>query len=242
MIYPDNDACKAYEWVGGVEDIHITEDEAGTYYVYYTAWNGKSDSMIAASSKDLLHWTKHGPVFGDRRRARTGVVVSRLEGNRLVATRINGKYWMYFGLPSHVATSDNLIDWTQLLDKGGRPISAVPSRKGCFDSGSCEAGAVALLTDEGILLMYNAYNRDNEKYPKGWSGLGQALLARTDPTQLLDRLDEPFLHAQYDWELEGFCSPALVANGLVFFQGEWLLYYGGADRRIGLAGYRAADP
>lgn len=123
VLYPDNDACKNHEWVGGVEDIHITEDGAGTYYVYYTAWTGRRDAMIVASSKDLLHWTKHGPAFGDGRRARTGVVVSRLEGGRLIATKINGKYWMYFGLHSHVATSDNLIDWTVFLDKKKRPTS-----------------------------------------------------------------------------------------------------------------------
>jgi len=45
----------------------------------------------------------------------------------------------------------------------------------------------------------------------------------------------PFLHAKYDWEMHGFTSPAVVANGLVHFRREWLLYYGAADRRIGLA-------
>ena len=235
VLYPDNDNCKKYEWVGGVEDIHITEDRGGAYYVYYTAWTGKSDSMIVASSKDLRHWTKHGPAFGDGRRARTGVVVSRLTGGRLVAAKVKGKYWMYFGLHSLVATSDNLIDWTVFLDKNKKPVRAVSPRSGHFDSGCCEAGAIALLTDKGIVLMYNASNRDDRRYPRGWCGLGQALMDRTDPTRLLDRLDKPFLHAQFDWELKGFCSPALVSNALVFFKGQWLLYYGGADRRIGLA-------
>lgn len=115
---------------------------------------------------------------------------------------------------------------------------AVPARDGCFDSGTCEAGAVALLTDKGILLMYNAFNKNDPNYRRGWIGLGQALLDRTDPTRLLDRLDQPFLHAEYEWELKGFCSPALVANGLMFFQGEWLPYYGAADRTIGMASYR----
>ena len=210
-------------------------------FVLHTATPAQDTSEVSqkpASSKDLVHWTKHGPVFGDGRRARTGVVVSRLEDDRLVATRINGKYWMYFGLQSQVAVSDNLVDWSPLMDEENKPIHPLPPRSGRFDSGSCEAGAVALLTDKGILLMYNAFNRNSQKYPRGWSGQGQALLDRSDPTRLIDRLDEPFLHAEFDWELKGFCSPALVANGLVYFKGEWLLYYGGADRRIGLASYR----
>ena len=30
VLYPDNDEWKQYEWVGGCEDLHIIEDEAGT--------------------------------------------------------------------------------------------------------------------------------------------------------------------------------------------------------------------
>jgi predicted GH43/DUF377 family glycosyl hydrolase len=51
-------------------------------------------------------------------------------------------------------------------------------------------------------------------------------------------LDRPFLKAEHPWELQGFTPPAVVANGMVYFRGEWLLYYGAADRRIGLAVYR----
>ena len=41
--------------------------------------------------------------------------------------------------------------------------------------------------------------------------------------------------------MKGYCSvPATVANGLVYFKGEWLLYYGAADRHIGLATCRSA--
>ena len=93
--------------------------------------------------------------------------------------------------------------------------------------------------------MYNGENRTHDRggdraYPAGWPGLGQALLAAEGPTNLLDRLDRPFLHAQFDWELHGFTAPAVVANGMVHFNGEWLLYYGAADRRIGLAVCRRA--
>jgi|GEM_PF-3138455 len=35
-------------------------------------------------------------------------------------------------------------------------------------------------------------------------------------------------------------QPATVANGLVYFKGEWLLYYDAADRHIGLATCRSA--
>jgi hypothetical protein len=56
-----------------------------------------------------------------------------------------------------------------------------------------------------------------------------------DPARLLKRADKPFLHAEHEWELKGFCSPAVVSNTMVFFRGKWHLYYGAADRRIAVA-------
>jgi predicted GH43/DUF377 family glycosyl hydrolase len=133
-----------------------------------------------------------------------------------------------------------------MLDERGQLVSLLPPRPGRFDSSCCEAGAIALVTPRGILLFFNGENRKPEDggdraHPAGWFGLGQALFAADDPTRLLARQDQPFLHAEYDWELHGFTPPAVVANGLVCFRGEWLLYYGAADRRIGLAVCRARE-
>ena len=96
VLYPDNDAWKPYEWEGGCEDLHIVEDEGGTCYLNYTTWNGSADTVSVATSADLVHWTKHGPAFRKAGRVggRSGVVVSRRVGDRLVATKLNGKYWM----------------------------------------------------------------------------------------------------------------------------------------------------
>ena len=244
VLYPAHDDCAPYEWEGGCEDLHIIEDEAGTYFTNYTAWNGQQDALLIATSSDLIHWTKHGPAFAEAFGgrfvfgSRSGAVVCRREGERLIAARINGKYWMYWRIGCFLATSDDLISWTPVVDDAGELVSFVPPRPGHFDSGCAEAGAIALLTDEGIVLLYNGLNEGPDAdpaYPVGWSGLGQALFAADCPTRLLQREDCPFLRAENDWELHGFAAPAIVANGLVPFRGEWLLYYGGADHDIGLA-------
>lgn len=227
VLFPDEDACKPYEWEGGCEDLHIVEDESGTYYMNYTAWNGKRDALLVATSNDLVHWTKHGPAFAKLAPervfgTRSGVVVTRREGDRLIAQKIDGKYLMMMSHTCELAVSENLIDWKPLgkaVWKGSAP--------GLFDSGSREAGAIALEQPDGILLFYNGGNG-------GWS-LGQALVSRQDCITVLQRLDEPFIKPEFAWELEGFIANTCVANGLVPFQGEWLLYYGAADHQIGLA-------
>ena len=221
VLYPDNDPWKEYEWEGGCEDLHVIEGEDGTYYMNYTTWSGKRDTMSVATSRDLYHWTKHGPAF---RKAtpekvygsRTGVVVSRLQGNRLVATRINGKYWMYYTHPCALAWSDNLIDWT-------------PAGKSVW-GGSHEAGALALLRKDGILLM----TQGGHHSLGAWT-LRQALIDRNDLKTLLREQKEPFLYPEHEWEKRGMTGHTTVSNGLVYFKGKWLLYYGAADRVIGLA-------
>ena len=222
VLYPDNDPWKKYEWEGGCEDLHIIEGEDGTYYMNYTTWNGSGDTLSVATSRDLLHWTKHGPAF--RKAApekvpgsRSGMVVSRLQNDRLIATRIRGKYWMYYTHPCALASSDDLIDWT-------------PAGKSVWPGGH-EAGAVALLRDEGILLMFNSTIWPS----RGIWTLGQALVDRDDLLTVLKRQDQPFLYPELDWETKGFTDSTTVANTLVPFKGQWLLYYGAADRHIGVA-------
>ena len=235
VLYPDHDACEPFEWEGGCEDLHIVEDEAGTYFMNYTAWNGQRDALLVATSRDLIHWTKHGPAFAkfapDRvAGTRSGVVVSRRVGDRLVAARIGGKYLMLVSHACALAESANLIDWKPLgkaVWSGGQP--------GQFDGSSHEAGAIAWERPDGILLFYNALNGGDPTLPAGAWSLGQALLDGRDLTQVLQRLDRPVLRPERDWEVHGFTPAAVVANALVPFRGQWLLYYGGGDRHIGLA-------
>jgi len=226
VLYPDNDEWKQYEWEGGCEDLHIIEGEDGTYYMNYTTWSargsGRKDTMSVATSRDLIHWTKHGPAF--RKSApekvpgsRSGVVVSRREGDRLIATKINGKHWMYYTHPCALAWSENLIDWT-------------PAGKAVWPGGGREAGAIALLRDDGILLM----TQGGHHSLGAWT-LRQALIDHNDLKTVLKEQKEPFLYPEYEWEKRGFTGNTTVANGLVPFKGQWFLYYGAADRVIGLA-------
>jgi len=226
VLYPDNDKFKKYEWEGGCEDLHIIEGPDGTYYMNYTTWSGKRDTMSVATSRDLIGWTKHGPAFAKLAPnrvwgSRSGVVVSRRVGEKLLAVKINGKYWMYYTHPCALATSDNLIDWKPL----GKSVW----------SGRHESGAIALLRKDGILLMFNGADWRKPGPSRGAWTLGQALIDRNDLKTVLKHQDEPFLYPQRDWEKKGFTGRTTVANGMVYFKGEWLLYYGGADRVIGLA-------
>jgi len=63
VFYPANDDQKDREWPGGVEDPRIVESEDGTYVLTYTQWNRQTYTIGLATSKDLVTWVKHGPIF-----------------------------------------------------------------------------------------------------------------------------------------------------------------------------------
>ena len=246
VLYPDRDAQAANEWPGGVEDPRLVESEDGRYVLTYTQWNRKVPRLAVATSSDLVRWTKHGPALdaaGGKYRdleSKSGAILCRVEGTRLVATRVNGKYWMYFNVPDILlATSDDLVHWTPLEDPDGRPVKVLSPRPGYFDSWLVEAGPPALLTDHGVVLFYNAGNSgaygDPSLPARVYTG-GQALFDRSNPVKLLARADAPFIRPTEAWERTGqYAFGTTFVEGLVPFEGRWFLYYGTADSRVGVA-------
>jgi beta-1,2-mannosidase len=250
VLYPDNDFMKPYEWEGGCEDPRIVETGAGAYVLTYTTYDGKTARLCTATSSDLQTWKKHGLAFGKAYGgkyqdtwSKSGSIVSRREGSRLVAARIKGKYWMYWGDTNiFVATSDNLLDWTPLEERG-QLVAAFGPRKGKFDSRLVEPGPAAMLTAKGILLIYNSMNLDQGGDPHlaaGTYAAGQVLLDPEDPTRVLARTATWFMKPEKDYELSGQVGNVCFLEGLVPFKGKWLLYYGTADSHIAVASYDPA--
>jgi len=239
VLYPDDDYMNVYEWEGGCEDPRIVEDEAGRYFLTYTAYDGRLARLAVATSSDLVHWEKRGLVFGRTSSGRyadmwskSGAIICRRAGDRLIAARINGAYWMYWGdTRIYLAQSDDLINWDIVhqtdLPSQMRPVFG--PRTGRFDSNLVEPGPPALLTDAGILFIYNSRNDPGTYAP------GQVLLDSCDPSAVLRRVTSPFMQPERHYEITGQIGNVCFLEGLVHFNGEWLVYYGTADSQIALA-------
>jgi predicted GH43/DUF377 family glycosyl hydrolase len=245
VLYPANDSQKEKEWPGGCEDPRITESEDGTYVLTYAQWNRKSTDAAIATSRDLVNWTKHGNAFGNAGKYadlswKSAAIVSRVRNGRLIATKIKGKYWMYWGEnPIRLATSNDLIHWQPVEDTPGHAVEVLKSRPGHFDSGFPEVGPTPVLTDRGIVVIYNGKNDSDHGSPDLQSGTyaaGQALFAADDPSKLLDRLDKPFFAPELPFERSGqYAAGTTFVEGLVLFGRQWFLYYGCADSLVGAA-------
>jgi predicted GH43/DUF377 family glycosyl hydrolase len=246
VFFPADDAQKAREWPGGTEDPRIVESPDGTYVLTYTQWNRRNYRVGIATSRDLLHWTKYGPAFAEAGLKyatflyKSAGIVTELVGGKLVAAKIHGKYWMYWGEKRiRLATSEDLIHWTPMEDARGRTVVVLARRSGHFDSGFPEVGPPPLLTKDGILLIYNGKNAASDGDPsigEGAYSVGEALFSADDPAKLLARSDQPVLKPEMPFEKTGqYAAGTTFAEGLVFYNGKWFLYYGAADSRVGVA-------
>ncbi len=246
VLYPADDFMKKYEWEGGCEDPRIVRAKEGLYVMTYTAFDGRLARLAVATSPDLVRWKKEGLAFGDAnggkyrdRWSKSGSIVSVSEGEDLVAVRIRGRYWMYWGEGNiHLATSDDLLRWTPVEDEKGDLLPVLAPRPGSFDSFLTEPGPPAVMTERGILFIYNSSNSrsgGDPALPGGAYSAGQALFDRDDPGRLLERSASSFFRPEKRTEIAGQVNNVCFLEGLVRFRGRWFLYYGEADSRVGVA-------
>ena len=244
VFYPAEDSMKKYEWKGGVEDPWIVESDNGMYVLTYTAYDGKTARLCLATSTDLKKWTKQGLVLKDKKYkdawSKSGAIVVENKAGKMMAVKINGKYWMYFGdTDLFIATSDDLVNWTVAENEESKKmIEVLHPRMGYFDSRLVEPGPFALLQKEGILLIYNGSNAANfndTSLPKFIYSAGQALFDKNQPYKLIDRSEKSFIKPDKDYEKLGEVNEVCFVEGLVYFKNKWFLYYGTADSKIAVA-------
>src|SRR5205814_7906112 len=242
-----------YEKDGGVEDPRL-QKFGDTYYLTYTGYNKKDAQLCLATSRDLIHWD------------RKGVILPAYQGNwnkgwtksgAIVPEKIDGKYWMYWlgTAPSEIGEtyktdqmglsySTDLLHWTEATTT---PV--LPRRPGMFDSRVVEPGPPPILTERGIVLVYNGAD-DQLVYRAA-----VAVFDRRDPRRLLSRSDAPLFAPEKPWEKVGQVPNVVFVEGMVLAKGKdegtvlapgkdegmahnanrWLFYYGAADKFIGAA-------
>ncbi|QQV76819.1 glycosidase [Sphingomonas aliaeris] len=200
-----------------------------------------------------------------RRPTKAGAILTELRDGRLVAAQVDGKFWMYWGEGTiFAATSADLIRWTPLeadsspdkyltwdpevsgpmghwqLERVAGPQglrSLAGPRRTRFDSLLTEPGPPPVLTPNGIVLIYNGanhYKGGAPDTPPFAYQPGQLLFDPADPTAVIGRLERPFLTIDSS-EAQGQIGNVCFAEGLVAFDGQWLLYSGLADSRIGVS-------
>lgn len=250
VLYPAKDEQQSREAPGGVEDPRIVERPGGGYVLTYTQWSRerKSYSVGIATSDDLVHWQKHGPAFQgalggryDNLKYKSAGMVTTVQNGRLVAAKIRGKYWMFWGeIEVGLATSDDLVHWTPVEDAPGKPHVLLRARAGKADSAFPETGPPPVLTSRGVVMLYNGKNAQGQEGQQGLQpgtySVEEALWSADDLTRLLARTEDSVFQPQLPFERSGqYAAGTTFSEGLVLFQGKWWMYYGCADSFVGVA-------
>jgi len=220
-------ATEPFELPGGCEDPRVVE-VGGTYYMTYTGYDGVSARLCLATSRDLLRWRKHGPLFPDFQTRTVGKPWSK--SGAILTRPIDGRYYMYFGdVDIYYATSRDLIHWTP----GPVDDPVMRPQPGTYTAQLLEPGPPPLITANGyILLIHNSAAPDPDG--KLIYRAGQALIDPAQPTRELARLTRPFLVPETPEETSGQVNNVVFVEGLVAYRGEWLMYYGQGDAGVGV--------
>ena len=225
-----------YEKDGGVEDPRVVRID-GLYYMTYTAYNKRDAQLCLATSRDLVHWERKGVILP----AYKGTWNTQwTKSGAIVPWKIEGKWWMYYlGTKRDadgkardymgVASSLDLLHWA---DATAAPV--LERRAGAFDSRVMEPGPSPLLTQAGLLLLYNGASEDLV-YGPGW-----VLFDPRDPTKVLGRSVSSFLAPELEWEKTGQVPNVIFLEGVVNnanhrvgSQFDLTGFYGAADKYIG---------
>ena len=242
-------------------DSRLVSGEDGTHFLYFNFFVHGVDrhqELAVATTRDFKRWTVHGRIF-QRQGARDRdvvpslapwrfphpAVVTRFDGERLVAAKVAGKYRMFLNILATrgpnvlgMAVSDNLLDWAIVNGPDGSPLDVLPLRPGNFDSAYIDTAA-ALLRHDDIVLIGNGINAHPEQGgdPGRMHAAHYPLQARFDahdPSRLIDRGASPFLGNAPDLEALSptfWIAPLYEAWSVVPHQGNLLLYWNHAFGR-----------
>ena len=208
----------------GVEDPRVTA-LGGRYYMAYTAYGrqgrhpdtGAAPSAVTpmyAVSNNLISWERIGPV----------VEGEDNKDHALFPERVGGRYVTFHRRPPSIwlAFSHDLRAWTDHEE-------ILAPRPGLWDGKRIGAGGPPIPTPAGWLVLYHG-NDEHHIYR-----MGTALLSLEDPRRVLARPAAPILEPAEPWEVKGDVPNVVFGTANPVVHGVVYLYYGAADRVIGLA-------
>ena len=123
-------------------------------------------------------------------------------------------------------------------DDKGKTKTIFGPRPKKFDSDLVEPGPPAMLTEKGIVLIYNSRNvpsKGDTSLVEGTYAASQILFDKNNPTKVIDRMDTYFMKPDKPYEITGQVNHVCFVEGLVQYKGKWFLYYGTADSKIAVA-------
>jgi beta-1,2-mannobiose phosphorylase / 1,2-beta-oligomannan phosphorylase len=211
----------------GCEDPRITRIE-DTIYMCYTAYDGVAPPRVALSTistDDFLakrwNWSQpeliSPPGMDDKDAA---FFPKKIKGKFAILHRLGFNIW---------------IDFVDDLKFGGNKwlygqILMSPRMRSRKDSKKIGIAGPPIETEWGWLLIYHGISQEDQRYR-----VKAALLDLHDPTRIIARTQGPILEPEMPYEKEGEVNNVVFPCGAVIKNEKLIVYYGGADKVMGIA-------
>jgi len=210
----------------GCEDPRLTK-LGDKIYMLYTAFDGHNPPRVALTwilEKDFLkqNWVWSKPVL---------ISPPNIDDKDacLFPEKINGQYFII-----HRSGIDIDSAFSPTLNFNGKTwideYRWISPRAGMWDSRKIGVAAPPIKTKKGWVLFYHGISEDD-----GFYRVGAVLLDLKDPTKIIARSDEPIFEPETDYEMNGQVSNVVFPCGVLLIKDKFFLYYGGADRVVGVA-------
>jgi len=216
----------------GCEDPRITLF-ADKYYMFYTAYDGLHPPQVAVTtirSEYLLnqYWLWSEPIL----------ISNPTTDNKnacLFPEKINGKYVILHRAMGQEIAVDLLDNLDFKLGEWLQKEGSILPRPGYWDSAKIGIAGPPMKTEKGWLLIYHGVSQEDRNYR-----LGYLMMDLADPFKVTFRSEYPILEPVLNWEKQGIVNNVVFSCGSVIKDDRVFVYYGGADRVIGVASIQLA--
>lgn len=210
----------------GVEDPRMTKHD-DRYYLVYVAYDGITVRVCLASTTDFKNIERHGIIIPEVWDKDAMFFPEPVKGKLVLMHRIEPDIQIaFFDNIPHLLKPEKTY-WKKHLDDLDKYTVMRPRYS--WEAKKIGGGAPPILTREGWLVIYHGVD-DKLVYRAG-----AALLDYENPLRVIARFPEPILEPERDFEKIGDVPNVVFPTGTALFDDELLVYYGGADRAIGMA-------
>ncbi|MDD3663247.1 MAG: hypothetical protein PHT84_05290 [Candidatus Pacebacteria bacterium] len=210
----------------GCEDPRLTKI-GNELYVCYTAYDSVGPPRVAISSikeKDFVahKWNWSKPIL---------ITPPGLDDKDtcLLPEKFNGQYFVIHRVAEEICGDyiDSLDFEKNMIDKC---IRSFGPRRNTWDSSKVGISAPPIKTKYGWLLLYHGVSKSHNTYRTG-----AVLLDLKDPTIVISRSTDPIFEPEEDYEKFGVVNNVVFPCGMVVLNDYLYIYYGGADKVVGVA-------
>ncbi|WP_258103420.1 hypothetical protein [Marinoscillum sp. MHG1-6] len=182
-----------------------------------------------AMTKDFKSWIRLGRITDSNLDDRDVILFPEKVNGKFVMLH-RPKEWVGENWGGHkypaiwIRSSDDMLVWNE------------PSNlllKGTPNSWEEKVGGSTppLKTDKGWLVLYHGV----ETGGTGYYRVGALMLDLNDPTKIIGKTRHWIMEPEFDYEIDGYYKGCVFPTGNVIVDDTLYVYYGGADKYIGLA-------